>query len=326
MNKENFTLVYFLTRPIFLGNILAPIIGMTGSDALICFLLGNILGLFFIFILNKARLHNKFYRFLKILLYLLFIVISTYTIEVFINDFFLLETPKWIIIATSIILCLYASKKDLKVIKYTSVILFILNIFTLTISFISLLSYVNVSSLTPFFTSKITSIIKGSLIYASLSTIPHVLVSEEKLPLKSHLKCYLLSSFLCSLIGFFVLTVLTPEVAKIYRFPEYILLKRIRLFNFIENFENILSTTWYLDYFIFLTLTFKNLNKELNNNKIVFYSLIILVPLLTNHFLVSKYYPILILHKNLGLICFIFLILISFSKIKELFISNGKHK
>ncbi len=325
MNKEDFSLVYFLTRPIFLGNILAPIIGMTGSDALICLILGNIVGVFFIFLLNKAKLNNKFYRIIKILLYILFIIISTYTIEVFINDFFLLETPKWIIIATSIILCLYASYKDYKVIKYTSVILFILSLFTLGISFISLFSYVKLASLTPFFTSKLTSIIKGTFIYATLSTIPHILVNEDNLPVKKHIKCYLFSSLICSMICFLVLTVLTPEVAKIYRFPEYILLKRIRLFNFIENFENILSTIWYLDYFVFLTLTFKRLKKEVNN-KPIFYSIIILTPTLTNLLLVNKYYPILILHKHLGLIALIFIVIFSFSLIKKLFISSERHK
>lgn len=325
MNKEDFTTTYFLTRPLFLGSILAPIISPTKSDAIICFILGNIIGIFFIYLLNKAKLDNKFYKLLKIILYILFIVISTYTIEIFINDFFLLETPKGIIIATSIILCLYASKKDYKVIKYTSVILFILSIFTLGITFISLLNYIKLGSLTPFFTSKITPILKGSLIYASLSTIPHILINDDKLPLKKHIKCYLFSSLICSIVGFLELSVLTPEVAKIYRFPEYILLKRIRLFNFIENFENILSTIWYLDYFIFLTLTFKNLNKELNNN-ILFYSIIILTPILTNIFLVNKYYPILILHKYLWLIAFIFILIIGFNPIKKLFISSERHK
>ena len=325
MNKENFSLAYFLTRPIFLGNIFSLVIGYTGSDALICFVLGNLLGIFFIYLLNNFSSNSKFYKYIKIILYILFIVISTYTIEVFINDFFLLETPKWIIIATSIILCLYASLKDYKVIKYTSVILCILSLFTLGITFLSLFSYIKLDSLTPFFTSKISSIFKGTIIYASLSTIPHILLSEDKIPLKKHIMYYLFSSIILSIVGFLILTVLTPNVAKIYRFPEYILLKRIRLFNFIENFENILSTIWYLDYFVFLTLTFKNLKKELNN-KIVFYTIIILTPCLTNLLLVNKYFPILILHKHLGLIAIIFIILFGFGQIKKLFISNEKHK
>ena len=326
MNKENFSLAYFLTRPIFLGNIFSLVIGYTGSDALICFILGNILGIFFIYLLNRFSSGSKFYKYLKIILYILFIIISTYTIEVFINDFFLLETPKWIIISTSIILCLYASFKDYKVIKYTSIILCILSLFTLGITFLSLFSYIKLDSLTPFFTSKISSIFKGSIIYASLSTIPHILLNEDKIPLKEHIKYYLFSSIILSIVGFLILTVLTPNVAKIYRFPEYILLKRIRLFNFIENFENILSTIWYLDYFIFLTLTFKNLKKELNNNKILFYTIIILTPCLTNLLLVNKYFPVLILHKHLGLIATIFIILFGLSPIKKLFISSERHK
>ncbi len=326
MNKENFSLAYFLTRPIFLGNIFSLVIGYTGSDALICFILGNILGVFFIYLLNRFSSDSKFYKYIKIILYILFIIISTYTIEVFINDFFLLETPKWIIIATSIILCLYASFKDYKVIKYTSIILCILSLFTLGITFLSLFSYIKLDSLTPFFTSKISSIFKGTIIYASLSTIPHILLSEDKIPLKEHIKYYLFSSIILSIVGFLILTVLTPNVAKIYRFPEYILLKRIRLFNFIENFENILSTIWYLDYFIFLTLTFKNLRKELNNNKILFYTIIILTPCLTNLLLVNKYFPVLILHKHLGLIATIFIILFGLTQIKKLFISSERHK
>lgn len=326
MNKANFSLVYFLTRPLFLGGIFAPVIRLTGNDAILSFALGIILGALIIFIFNKAELNSKFYNFLKITLYICFIIVSSYTLELFINNFFLLATPKLLIIYTSIILCLYASFKDINIIKYVSFLLFIIGFPITCVTFLSFANIANFSNLLPLFTTDALSIMKGAIIFGVLSSVPNILLKEEEIPLKSHLKYYLFSSFICFIIGLIILIVLSPELAGIYRSPEYIVLKKIKLFNFIENMENIICTVWYLDYFIFLTLTFKRLYTSVNKNKVIFYPIVLITPLLTTFLMVKKYYPVLIVFKYLGYIFGVFVIIIAFSAIKKLFISSERHK
>ena len=62
----------------------------------------------------------------------------------------------------------------------------------------------------------------------------------------------------------FLLTygILGANLVDIYRYPEYMTLKKIKLFNFVEKVENIVSITWIFDLFITLAVSGNNM-KEL---------------------------------------------------------------
>lgn len=326
MNKENFSLVYFSARALFLGIVYSWLISKGGPDAIIACILGTILGCLFTTLINKAPLKSKIYRYIKIILYMLFLCIGTFVLEIFINDFFLIKTPKWFIITPSIILCIYTSFKEMTTFKYTSFILFFLSLFLIFIVMLCCLNIFDTNNLQPLFTSKVPSLFRSSLIFATVSATPQILVKDENIPLKKHLLYYLFTAGILIIVCVFILGVLSADVARVYRFPEYIVLKRIKIFNTIENIENILCSIWYIDYFIFLSLTFKNLYKEVKEKKIPFYLLGVGTVVFTSLFLGSYYYPIMFIYNNIDLILIVFIILFSFSTIKKLFISSERHK
>lgn len=326
MTRENFPLTYYLTRVFFLGLIFSFIISKSGNDALLSCIIGSIIGCIFIFILNKASLDNPFYHFLKIILYLIFLLVGCFVLEIYINDFFLIQTPKYIIIVPTIILCIYTSFKKRKTIKHAAFILFFLSITIYILTIFFLMNIIDYNNIFPMFIQKPCNILRSSLMFASLSTMPHILLKKENIPLKKHLKYYLITSVLMLITCFIIIGALSSEVTKIYRFPEYIVLKRIKIFNSIENVENILCTIWYIDYFMFLCLLFKNIYEEVKENKIIFYILIISVVFITSVFLANIYYPIMFIYHNLDYIFLVFYFLISFSAIKKLFISSERHK
>ena len=77
------------------------------------------------------------------------------------------------------------------------------------------------------------------MIFGVMSASPNILLKDENIPLKNHLIFYLITTIINTTIAFLTLAILTPDVAKIYSYPEYMVLKRIRIFEFIENIENL---------------------------------------------------------------------------------------
>lgn len=312
MNKENFSLVYFLTRPLFLGIAFSLLFNQCGSDAIISCVLGSILGCALIFLINKMQFNENNYKIIQLIIYIYFLLLSIMILESFISSFFLKSTPKIIIIAPSLLLCLYTSFKKMDTIKRSTFLLVFLGITIFLIAAISLGSFFTISNITPLFTSKVSSIFKSSIIFASLSACPHILLKEENIPIKKHIKYYLVSCLVHTLVCICILGTLTPNVAKIYSFPEYMVLKRIKIFSFIENIENILTAIWYIDLFVFITLILKRIYNILKN-KISFYFAVIGTTLFTTYFIVNNYYRVIFLYHYTPYILLIMLFILCFS-------------
>mgnify|MGYP001106129423 FL=1 len=76
-----------------------------------------------------------------------------------------------------------------------------------------------------------------------------------------------------------------------YRFPEYIILKEIKLLNFIEKIENIVALSWVIDVFVYMA-TSSEFIKELlpeKKKKWIHIALILVLYVLAFKFL-GKYY------------------------------------
>jgi len=316
MNKENFSMVYFLTRPLFLGIAFSLIFSQSGSDAIIACILGSILGSILIYFINKMNFSKENFKIIQLIIYIYFLLLAVMVLESFINSFFLKSTPKIIIIAPTLVLCLYTSFKDIKTIKRSTFLLVFLSIIIFLIAAISLSNFFTIDNITPFFTHPIFSIIKSSIVFASLSAVPNILLKEENIPFKKHLKYYLISCLVHTLVCICTLGALTPNVAKIYSFPEYMVLKRIKIFSFIENIENILTAIWYIDLFVFMTMILKRIY-NIVKSKLIFYPIIIVTTIFTTYFIVGNYYRIIFLYHFTPYILLVMLFILGFSSLKK---------
>lgn len=316
MNKENFSLVYYVTRSLFLGIGYSSFFNLCGTDSILACLLGTLIGIAFIYILSKTKLNSKISIVFLILLYIYFITDSILILESFINSFFLIQTPRIIIIAPTICLCLWASYKNIKVIRKTSLMLLYLSFMLLVIPFISMANIFSFDNILPLFNHSTMSIFKAAFAFAIISAAPNALLIEEKINTKKHIIFYIITALINSIICFYIIGVLKPNLVKIYSFPEYMVLKRIRIFEFIENIENIIASIWYLDIFIFTTLTFKRLQKYIKP-KWLLVSGISLLTILITKFIGPNYNIILFLYHNTPIILFSLLTVIVILNIKK---------
>ena len=65
---------------------------------------------------------------------------------------------------------------------------------------------------------------------------------------------YGLATGLIVVMAIYVNGVLGEALLNIFRFPEYMVLKQIKLFQFIEKMENVLSIIWIFDLFITISM------------------------------------------------------------------------
>lgn len=105
------------------------------------------------------------------------------------------------------------------------------------------------------------------------------------------------------------------EMSALYRYPEYIVLKRISALNFIDNVENILFIIWIIIGFTSSTMSSLNI-KRLYGNK-VFYISIISLYLLISFWLIDSYKVIEFLAKYYLAILTSIMIILLLSKIKK---------
>ncbi len=317
MNKEHLSLTYFISRPFFFGIIYSQLFNLSGNDSLISCVIGTLLGFIILYLISKMNFDN--HQTIQLLFYLFLLILALCSIETYVSSFLLVKTPKIIIIIPAIMLVSYVSFKDTNSLKKCAFIFFIISTFSLLIVSLLLSSYLNISNVLPFFTTESLGILKGSVIFAIMSCVPNILLKEENMPLKKQIIYYLMVSLINTLICFLTLAALTPNVAKIYSYPEYMVLKRIKLLSFIENVENISVLIWYFDFFFLLVFIFKRLF-NLIKKRVVFGIIIALTTLLTTFYIANNYYLTIWLYTYCPLIMLVFFLLFLTT------ISSEKHK
>lgn len=316
MKNENFSLVYFLTRPLFLGLAFSLLINESGSDAIIACILGTLLGIGLVYFINKMNFSKNNFKLVQLVIYYYLLILAVMVLETFIGSFFLRTTPKIMIILPSLILCFYTASKSMKTIKRTTSLLVLLSILLFLTAGISLGNFFTIDNITPLFTHKTTSIFKSALVFASLSVTPNILLKEENIKLSKHIKYYIFSCFIHTLVCTITLGALTPNVAKMYSFPEYMVLKRIKIFTFIENIENILTSIWYIDLFVFISLLLKRIYNLLKN-KFIYVGTVLIATIFTTYFIVDNYYRVMILYHYTPAVLLIMLTVLGFSALKK---------
>lgn len=220
-----------------------------------------------------------------------------YNLMTFIESQFLAETPILFIGIIFSIIIIYFNTKEIDVFAKICFILVIINIILYVGAVLSLIPNVDLNELKPFLEHGIKGPIIGGYKLIALNISPMfilLIIPKDKFINKNKYSKYLFYSILLFII-FTVLILSTTiavsgiDLASIHEYPEYIVLKNINIFNFINRIENIIFIQWI--FAIFFTISFvvhyiSNTIKYQNKSKAL--PIIITATLLTTSLILFK--------------------------------------
>ena len=312
--REKYSLVYFLSNSFFLASGYSIIFKLSGKDSWISMIIGSIIGSLIIYIFNKLSFNKKnnyilnekinvFKKGLMSVFFIFILFINVLIVRIFATSFFLNKTPGIFITIPFITLSYLASKKGLSTISKMSEILMPISLTVIFITMIAVIKDGTLNSFIPLLTTSKIKILLSSLYFAIFTSIPQLLLFDIKIDEKNHIKYYFVSSIITALIGIEIIYILGPYLIKVFRFPEYMVLKQIKLFNFIEKIENLIGLIWFFNLFICSSICLYNLDKLHNDYKLKNYLIlafiICLIEIVSNNYEYAIY-----IYKHLPIILF----------------------
>lgn len=314
--KQKLSVMYFLSRAVFLGIGYSLLFDKAGKDAWISIILGTLIGLIIIYPISKILAYKKektlkelfsemkwlgifikiiYFAFLIFLLYECIVIMQTMT-----TSFFLINSPPVFIGLSGAFLVIMTIKENDTTLFKVAETLITIAVLVVIITMLVLIPYGEIEAFLPVLTTSPKMIILASIYYASISTAPLLLTLDFKDDGKHLMKMYLFTSLILLIICLVITLVLGPELISIYRFPEYMVLKRIKFMNFVEKIENIISIIWILDAYMLLATTTQTLKNLLprKGSKLISSTILIIMTIITgvvfggNYILILETYHI----------------------------------
>ena len=339
-NKYISCILFFLTNQIILSVGINNILKISYQNTIYIPLISIIIGIipFIIFIRYynyKPELNvfekieytygkiGKLINFVFSILVFIYLTYTLCTINIYIQNKYLNNTPTYIISLFFIIPLLYLLKLDIKTICKTSFLLFIIYIFLYVISGLGLIKYFDVDNLKPFIDKNITILFKSSIfscfymlypIFLLLS-IPKNIVKNPKTINKHFIFFYIFSFINLFIILINLIGTLGIDLSLLYNFPIFSLLKKINFFDFITHIENILSFMSIIVFFVNASLSSYTLKVYINNNKILF--VLIIISIILSLFLFNSHDFVIKFINNYFIYSFIPVLLILLKKKKH---------
>ena len=216
-------------------------------------------------------------KIINIILALILLAISVtilYNINSFTTTQFLYRTPIIISTVLLVFLIVYNANKGIDVITRVSQILMCINLVLFTISVSSLSTELKIDNFFPILKENTNKILITSLKIASINTLPLITIlaiPKNKLTVPNkYNKTVIISYILGSIISFSVVIVtygvLGQYLVNAFEFPEYMVLKKVKIFGFLQRIENIVSIQWILGHYMYLTVLLYNISKCIKHN------------------------------------------------------------
>lgn len=265
-------------------------------DSYISILLAYIIGfipiLLFIYLFNQEKTITELTKetFGKILgtiiNYLLLIPIliigicSVYSISNFMVSQFLSDTPIIIIYVIPSLVILYGLIKGIETISRTSLILYVIMILLFFIAIFGLAPQIEISNYKPILEHGLINPLKGSLIFVLSDIIPLFvmlsiskknIINKEKTT-KSIIIFYSISILIMFLNIAMTIGTLGIHLTDMYQYPEYMVLKQITLFDFLDRIENFVTIQWVFRTFMLVSMIvyyIQNTIKKDDNSKLL---------------------------------------------------------
>ena len=244
---------------------------------LITYLLGFIAIMLFFFIFryrsNENILEKNIFLFGKILGTILNLMISIlllfmgmtlfYHISDFVISQFLDQTPISLFMIVFGILIIYCVKRGIVTVARVGVIFLFIILLSNIVFVMGLIPHMHPSSLMPFIDSnKFKTILINSGEVFAINIVPIfilLIIKKNKISTSYHLKrrillLYTISFGILILENIFTIGTLGIYLARIEQFPEYMVLQKINLFQFLDRIEKVICIQWVLSSFILLVL------------------------------------------------------------------------
>ena len=291
IKNHSLFLTFFITRNYFMIFGYSNLLNIGKRDTLSCAIVGTIIGFLLLYIYKKWVANRKSLASnILVSFFAIFTInITLIILETFSNSFYLVRTPNLVITIPFLVLAFYIANKGFTTIYRVSQCLFPITLILYIITFITLIWYSDFANLEPMFTSTFFNFCKCSIFFAFLTVTPNLFIFELDKANKNISKSYLFSLIPIILTILFAITVLGNELITVYRAPEYMILKRIKIFNFIEKVENLTSVVFVFDMFIttaIATLLLKNnLPKKYNN---IYLAVILIICIYISSIVIGK--------------------------------------
>lgn len=209
------------------------------------------------------------------IIFLLLGISLLYNISQFIGSQFLYRTPLLVIGVSLILIIFYNASKGIETITRVGLVLLSLNIFLLLVSTISLTEFFDINNLKPILKEDTSKIPMTALITCTNIILPFIVllvIPKNKLDHpekynKTILIAYLIGATLSILVVIMTLGVLGIELEKMFEYPEYIFLKKVKFFGFLERVENVVASQWIIGNFMYISIIVYYLGDMLTKKK-----------------------------------------------------------
>lgn len=275
------TLLFFIIRGNYLGICSENLYIISKQDSWISMIIACILGiiplLIYYFITKKypdknileiiqtvfGKVLGKIINIIMMIFIFIYASSIFYNLIIFIATQYLYNTPL-LAIACIFGLCFYfLINKGINTVAKTSTILFYAFCFLFILTSLGLITQIDISNVLPINEYGIGSILNGSFHIISLNIaplflmllIPYNKIKENKKFIKNSFIFYVISMLTIFLINFSVLSIYGSNIARLFQYPEFHLLKRLSLIGFIERVENILSIQWIFEMVIIIAIS-----------------------------------------------------------------------
>ncbi len=267
------TLIWFLIRATFIEITSEILLSIAHQDAWISILIALFIGTIPLFIYNhlknkypnltiigiNKKLLGKFGTFLNLIIIggiFIFTVVSFWILLNFIDSQYLYKTNIIMIIFILLIPIVYAAIQNIHVLGKVSLIMFYIALIFIIIILAGLWNNVDINNLKPILNNSSSSILYGTFCFIGFNTLPIFMLSI--IP-KNQINGYKpKNTFLFYCLGvlsllnvlFLTISIFGINLAELYNYPSFHLLKRVSLLDLIDRVESILSLEWFLALFI----------------------------------------------------------------------------
>ena len=200
-----------------------------------------------------------------IIIYMIMLTIAIRAIVIFVTSKYLQNTPFYFVGILVIITCLIICFKGLETIARVSQLSFFASIVFMVIIEFFLVQYIEIGNIIPMLSENnyLINISRGAIYYgATCALLSMLLLTINKSKIKDPEKYnktiiifYLIGSLSLVIVMFFVVSCFGYKMGALFRYPEYILLKKIGISSSELHLENLLAFRW-----IFYMLALANLS------------------------------------------------------------------
>ena len=292
------SIVIMMNLAAFMGIVFYTLLHIASVDSYISIILAGIIGipllLIILYIANyepdlslNKKLEKLYGKVLGNIINIIIIIMAVtmgislmYNTTNFIVSQFLSDTPLIIIGITLSLIVIYTNIKGLETLTRTSLILFVLTCILIVITLIGLLPKFELNNLLPFlefglekpFIGACDMVILNFITIALILVIPKNQIVDKKNYNKAITIFYIMSVIFLFIVVSVTIGNLGIHLASIYQYPEYMVLKHIELFNFLDRIENIATSQWIFASFIclcFIVFFISNSIKYNNSSKVL---------------------------------------------------------